>query len=170
MSKCIHRATKRQHFYIQNTGNKMKKTKVTEEKETKEVLDEGLSQEKPSSAKLNAQYVDSPSLFDDDEQTGIIQIPKTNIATFNLTDSPFAKDFQSNMGLNITTTVDITEGDVVCITTSFDEYEITGSITHIEGLRVTLDNGWSWYETEGIREVTNGTELHVIKTIGVIHA
>ena len=145
----------------------MKKTKVAKQKETKEVLGEGLSQEKPSSAKLNAQYVDSPSLFDD-EETGIVA--KKDLTTFNFTDSPFAKDFQSNMGLNITTTVDITEGDVVCITTSFDEYEITGSITHIEGLRVTLDNGWSWYESEGIREITNGTELHVIKSIGVIHA
>ena len=145
----------------------MKKTKAAKQKETKEVLGEGLSQEKPSSAKLNAQYVDSPSLFDD-EETGIVA--KTDLTTFNFTDSPFAKDFQSNMGLNITTTVDITEGDVVCITTSFDEYEITGSITQIEGLRVTLDNGWSWYESEGIREITNGTELHVIKSIGVIHA
>lgn len=167
MSKCIRRDTTRQHFYIQNTGNKMKKTKAAKQKETKEVLDEGLSQQKPSSAKLNAQYVDSPSLFDD-EETGIVA--KTDLTTFNFTDSPFAKDFQSNMGLNITTTVDITEGDVVCITTSFDEYEITGSITQIEGLRVTLDNGWSWYESEGIREITNGTELHVIKSIGVIHA
>ena len=145
----------------------MKKTKVVKQKETKEVLGEGLSQQKPSSAKLNAQFMDSPSLFDD-EETGIVA--KTGIATFNFTDSPFAKDFQSNMGLNIQTTVDITEGDVVCITTSFDEYEITGSITYIEGLRVTLDNGWSWYETEGIREITNGIELHVIKSIGVIHA
>ena len=143
MSKCIRRDTTRQHFYIQNTGNKMKKTKAAKQKETKEVLGEGLSQEKPSSAKLNAQYVDSPSLFDD-EETGIVA--KKDLTTFNFTDSPFAKDFQSNMGLNITTTVDITEGDV------------------------TLDNGWSWYETEGIRELTNGIELHVIKSIGVIHA
>jgi hypothetical protein len=40
----------------------------------------------------------------------------------------------------------------------------------IEDMHVTLDTGWSWEETEGIRNISNGTETHIIKSIGVIHA
>lgn len=130
----------------------MKKILSGSEEEKKEVLGEGLNQEKSSSAKLNnlVRY-DSPSLS-------------------TLENTPFAKAFGEALGMGLTSSVSITEGDNVQIETSFGEYVIRGTIILIEDMHVTLDTGWSWEETEGIRNISNGTETHIIKSIGVIHA
>ena len=130
----------------------MKKILSGSEEEKKEVLGEGLNQEKSSSAKLNnlVRY-DSPSLS-------------------TLENTPFAKAFGEALGIGTTSSVSITEGDRVQIETSFGEYVIRGTIILIEDMHVTLDTGWSWEETEGIRNISNGTETHIIKSIGVIHA
>ena len=130
----------------------MKKILSGSEEEKKEVLGEGLNQEKSSSAKLNnlVRY-DSPSLS-------------------TLENTPFAKTFGEALGIGTTSSVSITEGDRVQIETSFGEHIISGSIILIEDMHVTLDTGWSWEETEGIRNISNGTETHIIKSIGVIHA
>ena len=142
----------RHYFHIQNKGKKMKKILSGSEEEKKEVLGEGLNQEKSSSAKLNnlVRY-DSPSLS-------------------TLENTPFADALGEALGMGLSTSVDITEGDNVHIETSFGEYVIRGTIILIEDMHVTLDTGWSWEETEGIRNISNGTETHIIKSIGVIHA
>jgi hypothetical protein len=130
----------------------MKKILSGSEEEKKEVLGEGLNQEKSSSAKLNnlVRY-DSPSLS-------------------TLENTPFAAALGEALGMGLTSSVDITEGDNLHIETSFGEYVIRGTIILIEDMHVTLDTGWSWEETEGIRNISNGTETHIIKSIGVIHA
>ena len=142
----------RHYFHIQNKGKKMKKILSGSEEEKKEVLGEGLNQEKSSSAKLNnlVRY-DSPSLS-------------------TLENTPFADALGEALGMGLTSSVDTTEGDNVHIETSFGEYVIRGTIILIEDMHVTLDTGWSWEETEGIRNISNGTETHIIKSIGVIHA
>ena len=127
----------------------MKQIHTGSEEEKNMVLGEGLSQEKTVLPNLSIQSYDSPSVF-------------------NLDTSPFAEAFKGALGLSEVGIVEISEGDEVKIETAFSE-PISGEIILIEGNHVTLSTGWTWEEKEyGIRNISNGTESHIIKSIGVI--